>query len=272
MRKALLLTTCGYLLVAPALLLGATPSTTTTATGTNATTLLNQLSTAFSGGNVVHQVQLTGSASWHVGSLNDTGSATLSAATTGSSQLQLSLSYSGANVTSADGKQINAPVNNQASSGTITDTNGNQISNNGNGTFADTLGTTVLTITGSGTPTSPKIFQYNTPSGTATVTVTYQAYTVRTNFGCPSGDFNLSEDLVNTITLADGSVYTFNYEATPGYSGDVTGRLAKLTLPQGGAITYQYTGANNGIVCADGTPAGLTRLTPDGHPKFVRTV
>ena len=107
MRKALLLTTCGYLLVAPALLLGATPSTTTTATGTNATTLLNQLSTAFSGGNVVHQVQLTGSASWHVGSLNDTGSATLSAATTGSSQLQLSLSSSGTRIEAESGQGTN---------------------------------------------------------------------------------------------------------------------------------------------------------------------
>ena len=95
MRKAILLTACGYLLTAPALLSGATSATTTTgAAGASAATLLNQLSTAFSGGNIVHQVQLTGSATWQVGSLNDTGSATLSAASTGSSQLQLSLSSS----------------------------------------------------------------------------------------------------------------------------------------------------------------------------------
>ena len=49
-----------------------------------------------------------------------------------------------------------------------------------------------------------------------------------------------------------------NMRRPPNFSGDKTGRLAKLTLPQGGAITYQYTGANNGIVCSDGTPAGLT--------------
>jgi hypothetical protein len=73
----------------------------------SATTLLNQISTAFSGGNVVHQVQLTGTASWHVGSLNDTGSATLSAATTGSSQLQLSLSSSGTRTEAESGQGTN---------------------------------------------------------------------------------------------------------------------------------------------------------------------
>jgi hypothetical protein len=95
-RNAVLLTAGGYLLTASAALFGATsPATPTSTTGTSATTLLSQLSTAFSGGNVVHQVQLTGTANWHVGNLDDTGTATLSAATNGSSQLQLSLSSSG---------------------------------------------------------------------------------------------------------------------------------------------------------------------------------
>jgi hypothetical protein len=104
-RKALHLTAFGYFLTVPALMLGATTSTTTT--GTSASALLNQLSTAFSAGKVVHQVQLTGSASWHVGSLNDTGSATLSAATTGSSQLQLSLSSSGTRIEAESGVGTN---------------------------------------------------------------------------------------------------------------------------------------------------------------------
>jgi hypothetical protein len=90
-----LLTACGYLLTTSATSFAASPTTPTGSTGASATTLLNQLSTAFSGGNVVHQVQLTGTANWHVGSLEDTGAATLSAATNGSSQLQLSLSASG---------------------------------------------------------------------------------------------------------------------------------------------------------------------------------
>jgi len=49
-RKAGLFVVCGYLLTASATLFGASsPSTTAGSTGTNATTLLNQLSTAFSG-------------------------------------------------------------------------------------------------------------------------------------------------------------------------------------------------------------------------------
>ena len=83
MVKAKLLSSW-YLLMAPAMLFGASSDTTTIGpTGASATALLSQLSTAFSGGNQVHQVQLTGSASWHSGSLNDTGSATLSAAAAG---------------------------------------------------------------------------------------------------------------------------------------------------------------------------------------------
>jgi hypothetical protein len=107
-RRALILSSCCYLLTTPALLWGAPATTTTTGTtGTSAAALLTQLSTAFSGGNVVHQVQLTGTASWHAGSLNDTGSATLSAGTTGSSQLQLSLSSTGTRTEAQSGQGTN---------------------------------------------------------------------------------------------------------------------------------------------------------------------
>lgn len=108
MRRGLLLGPCCYLLTTPALLWGAPATTTVTGTtDTSATALLAQLSTAFSGGNVVNQVQLTGTASWHAGSLNDTGSASLSAATTGSSQLQISFSSSGARTEAQSGQGTN---------------------------------------------------------------------------------------------------------------------------------------------------------------------
>jgi hypothetical protein len=102
-RKAQLFALCSYLLTTSTLFGASSTTTATGSTGANATSLLGQLSTAFSGGNVVHQVQLTGNASWHAGSLNDTGSATLSAATTGASQLQLSLS-SGTRTETASGE------------------------------------------------------------------------------------------------------------------------------------------------------------------------
>jgi hypothetical protein len=179
--------------------------------------------------------------------------------------------YTGAGLSSRDGKAINAPLNSQSGNGSLTDSNGNVVTNNGNGTFTDTLGKTALTIAGSGTPSSNKTFTYSTPTGTQAVTVTYTAYTVQTAFGC-SGvtEYNLAQDLPNTITLADGSVYTFGYEKTPGASSNVTGRLASVTLPQGGTITYTYTGANNGINCADGTPTGLTRSGGAGR-TYVRS-
>ena len=107
MRRAPILVSCGYLFAASTLLMGAASGTTTSSTGTTATTLLNQLSTAFSGGNVVNQVQLTGNATWQVGSLNDSGTATLSAASTGSAQLQLSLSASGQRTETQSGEGIN---------------------------------------------------------------------------------------------------------------------------------------------------------------------
>jgi hypothetical protein len=39
----------------------------------------------------------------------------------------------------------------------------------------------------------------------------------------------------------------------------VTGRVASVELHQGGTINYSYTGGSNGIECADGSTAGLTR-------------
>ncbi len=56
---------------------------------------LSQMSTAFSGGKLVQRVQLTGSATLQSGSLQDSGSATLTASADGSWQIQLALAESG---------------------------------------------------------------------------------------------------------------------------------------------------------------------------------
>jgi RHS repeat-associated protein len=155
-------------------------------------------------------------------------------------------------------------------SGTATDRNGNEITTGGSSgstTFTDTLGTTALTVAGSATPASPLTLTYTAPSGgSAIFTVKYTAYTVQTNFGC-SGITEYSASNVSLLTeidQPDGTKYTFVYEATPGHSGDVTGRLASMTLPTGGTITYSYSGGSGGITCADGSTATLTRTTPDG--------
>ncbi len=73
---------------------------------------------------------------------------------------------------------------------------------------------------------------------------------------------------MTSVVLPDNSQYSFTYEVTPGsctpYSGTTctTARLASVTFPTGGKITYSYIGGNNGIF-SDGSTAGLERYTPD---------
>jgi RHS repeat-associated protein len=181
-----------------------------------------------------------------------------------------------ATVTSPSGTLINPPTGGVGAA-TKTDRNGNQISVNGSGVFTDSLGTTALTIAGSGTAASPNTFSYTAPSGgTSKFTMNYTNFTVATNFGA-SGiteyKSTAAVPLVSSIVLPDGSQYTFTYEATPSvpssgactpYTGTTctTARLASVTLPTGGTISYTYTGGSNGIF-ADGTTAGFKRYTPD---------
>ncbi len=152
----------------------------------------------------------------------------------------------------------------------MTDKNGNQITESSSGVITDTLGTTALTIAGS----SPTTFTYKAPSGgNAVYTANYTSKTVRTNFGCSGiAEFGpTAESLLTSITLPDGTDYTFTYELTPDFGSDVTGRLASIKLPTGGTITYSYTGGKNGITCADGSTATLGRTTPDGTWQYAHS-
>lgn len=147
----------------------------------------------------------------------------------------------------------------------VKDRNGNELSNG-----YDTLGSIPLTVS-NGNPTT---YAYAAPSGQqVSFKSKSQTFTVRTNFGC-SGVTEYgptSRNLVTEIDLPDYNAttnpnarYTFTYEPTPGYAGDVTGRLASIIFPTGGTISYSYSGPNNGITCADGSISTLTRITPDG--------
>jgi RHS repeat-associated protein len=191
----------------------------------------------------------------------------------------INLDWSGdgaATVTSSSGTLINPPTGGVGAA-TKTDRNGNQISVNGSGVFTDTLGKTVLTITGSGTATSPNYFTYTAPGGTAKFTMNYMNYTVATNFGAGITEYKSSAavPLVTSIVLPDNSQYSFTYEPTPGsctpYTGTTctTARLASVTLPTGGRISYLYTGGSNGIF-SDGSVATLTRTTPDGSWTYAQ--
>jgi YD repeat-containing protein len=161
------------------------------------------------------------------------------------------------------------------STGTITDTNGNQLTTSVNGsttTFTDTLGLTALTVTT--VSSSQTTYSYTAPSGAqAHYSFNYSQHSVQTNFGCSGiGEYPATAVwLLDTITLPDSTKYSFQYESTPGLSGKTTGRIASVTLPAGGTISYAYQGANNGITCADGTAATLQRTTPDGTWTYAHT-
>ena len=157
---------------------------------------------------------------------------------------------------------------------TWTDSNGNRITYNWASStlssIVDTLGTTVLTHSG-GYPNSDT-WTYTPPTGpNVSVVRSRKLYTVETNFGCPGvseyppTNFNLFDK----FTLPDGTFYQFSYE--PSINGHTTGRISSIRLPTGGTIQITYTGTHK-IVCADGTVAGLTRLTPDGTTQYSRTV
>ena len=157
----------------------------------------------------------------------------------------------------------------------ITDSNGNTITSTGGNSFKDTMGATALTVAGS----SPKTFAYpvtmqSDSALSAAASISYKAYTVQTAFGC-SGVTEYpatAASLVDRITLADGRFYAFTYETTPGLSGRVTARLASITLPTGGVISYAYSGGCSGAggINADGTVGSMTRTTSDGTRTYTR--
>ena len=188
------------------------------------------------------------------------GNPTTSAIGTDQFGLTLSVtSYTHCQIKETNGTLINVPTiaNGSAS---ITDSNGNVITADGQGHFIDTTGKTVLTV--SGTPPNSKVIAYTGFTGANQgVQMLYTSYTVRTNFGCSGvADYPPTQNyLVSQIVMPDGSSYHFTYEETPGYAGNVTGRIASVQLPQGGVIEYSYSGSNGGIDCADGSAIGLTR-------------
>jgi RHS repeat-associated protein len=191
-------------------------------------------------------------------------------------------------LTSKSGQIIHPPVNVTTGAATFTDRNGNQITVNSSAQFFDTLSsqTAVLAITGAGTVANPMKFTYTPPSGgSAVYQLNYTNYTVATGFsvsGISEYKSSAAVPLVTSITLPDNSSYSFTYEATPGTctpdSGTtscVTARLASVTLPTGGQITYSYsfsgcTTGNHGIF-SDGSASCLQRTTPDGTWTYTRS-
>ena len=74
----------------------------------NARNVLGDLSTAFSVGKTIQNVRISGYASWYAGSLEDSGTVTLTASADGSSQMQLLLGGSGKRTETQAGVGSNA--------------------------------------------------------------------------------------------------------------------------------------------------------------------
>jgi hypothetical protein len=145
-------------------------------------------------------------------------------ATTDGSGFTMNIGFAGvAPIVTRDGLNLYPPSSPAGSpvSTTKTDRNGNQITSDSSGHFYDALSSTtaVLTVSGSGTPSSPMKFTY-TPSsgGSATYQINYTSYTVATNFavsGISEYKSSTAVPLVSSVVLPDGSQYTFGYEPTP---------------------------------------------------------
>jgi RHS repeat-associated protein len=167
----------------------------------------------------------------------------------------------------------------------MTDPDGVQLSTGGTfvnnawaTTYTDTLGQTALSATvrsnsgggGSWTP-GPDTYTYTGADGNPkTVQVNYTRYPQKTTFGCPyatdigtSVVYNLY--FPTSVVLPDGETFGLSYEATPGYPGDITGRLTQITLPSGGTISYAYSGGHQGVACYVGESAILTRTVNDNN-------
>lgn len=167
------------------------------------------------------------------------------------------------------------PTTTPIGNGSITDSNGNQLTASVSGsliTLTDTLDTTAMTIDSSN-PNAIK-YSYTGPDGNpASVIVNYLQYTVKTNFGVTGvTEYAATQALLpSSIVFPDFSSYQFTYEATPGFAPDITGRLASITLPSGGQITYAYDGGNNGVA-SDGSTTGITRTVGSSIFRYERNI
>jgi RHS repeat-associated protein len=173
-----------------------------------------------------------------------------------------------------DGRSMVVPTGPASQGSSITDSNGNQVTVSPSGVYTDTLGTPAMTVAGAA-PNNVTFTYPNASGGASSYTAKYSTYTVQTNFGCVITEYPAtSAPLISEIDLPDGTKYSFTYEPTTGVSnGAVTGRMASITLPTGGIISYSYSGGCNGTgMNADGSTAILTRTTSDGSKSYTRSI
>jgi YD repeat-containing protein len=182
------------------------------------------------------------------------------------------------------GSYVVDKAGNTTQTAVLQDPNGNKITSsivNGSVLYTDTLGQTALTMIIN--HSSADQYSWTDASGTTrTIQVNYSPFTQQTAFGCSFWPdiAPFATYFPTSISLPDGSSYTFTYETTPGHAPNVTGRIASITYPTGASVSYTYTGGNYGLTCASGYPTTpgyavvpiLTRTTPDGTWTYTNTM
>jgi len=132
------------------------------------------------------------------------------------------------------------------------------------GSIIDTLGAQTLTVSSSPNNSGvPGVYQWtDAGENTQKIQVNYSQKTQQTNFGCPNvHDIAATSVYLPTSVTTPSGNFTITYEPTPNVPANVTGRIASLTYPTGGKVSYTYAGGNNntGIICEIGVVPTLTR-------------
>jgi RHS repeat-associated protein len=182
-----------------------------------------------------------------------------------------------------DNPVVLGPNGQQESGGTFTasDVNGNYVTKTAvtcsgcvETDWKNSVGNTALKIIYTPNTTSPTTVQYEFLDGNGnyqTITLKFQSYNIKTNFGCSGITENTTSGVFLPYELdipspASGTLkYSFSYEPTPGNSGYYTGRLQQVTLPAGGYYTYTYSATNDGINCSDGSTLSMNRTVNDNN-------
>lgn len=153
----------------------------------------------------------------------------------------------------------------QSTSTVIQDPDGVALTKSG-ATFTDTLGSSALSVT-RGFSGNPDKYQYTDVNGyTQTFQVNYSSYIQQTKFACiGTTDLNGAQVYLPSSLSTPAGNFAFYYEATPGNPSNVTGRLAKITFPTGGYVSYSYSGGTNnvGLNCSSYVVPTLTRKLYD---------
>jgi RHS repeat-associated protein len=174
-------------------------------------------------------------------------------------------------ITTPTSPKVYSPSGTQITTGILKDSNGNYISdtvvNSSETDWTDSVGRTALKII---TSSSSIKYEYLDPTGVyQTITLALTSQYIRTNFGCSGvGEYAGTASLPSSLTFPNGWVYSFTYEATPGHSGDVTGRLSKIALPNGGYVQLSYGTTHDAIDCTTGNTINLTKTDNDGTTSY----